>query len=108
MSPERHRAQIRNVDSNESRHHEKLESWNTTVASLSPEDIDPVVVVTGIPQLVSIGPLVARCHFLGDSAADAIFLKGLAQSDVTLDSVNLQFDGQDGSVEGEEQDAIEE
>ena len=57
---------------------------------------------------IGAGPVIALGNILGNATADAVLLQSLAHLNVALDAVDLKLDAKNGSVEGEEQDAVEE
>ncbi len=96
-------AKVKSVDEEEARDHQDLELGNVGALDLAAKDGGARLVLA-----VSAGPVIALGDVLSNAAADTVVLEGLAHLDVALDAVDLELDAQDGGVEGEEQDAVEE
>lgn len=64
-------------------------------------------IAISIARHIQVRPLIARRNILSDLTTDPIVLESLSQSHVTLDTVDLELNGQDGGVEREQQYAVE-
>ncbi|KAI6760602.1 hypothetical protein HG530_009462 [Fusarium avenaceum] len=94
---ERNRADVDNVDEDETEDHQNLEGGDA--AALATEQGR---VSLGARQIIfTLG------NVLGNPAADTIILKSHSHIDVTLDTVDLKLDAEDSSVEGEKENEVE-
>ncbi|GKT97124.1 hypothetical protein Ct61P_14974 [Colletotrichum tofieldiae] len=100
---ERNGANVDGVDQDKAANHEHLELGHVAALHLLAEQRSLLRSLA-----VEFGPIVALGHVLGDAVADAVILESATHLDVALDTVNLELDAQDGSVEGEQEDAVEE
>ncbi|TKW49720.1 hypothetical protein CTA1_150 [Colletotrichum tanaceti] len=96
-------ADVDGVDEDETADHEHLELGHVAALHLLAEKGS---LLGGFA--VVFGPVVALGDVLGNAVADAVILESAAHLDVTLDAVDLELDAQNGSVKGEQEDAVEE
>ncbi|KAH4035484.1 hypothetical protein HBI24_225690 [Parastagonospora nodorum] len=94
---------IENVDQDEASNHENLELGHSNL--LAEYCRGGAAAKLDIPV---IRPVVVSGNGLGHLAVDTIILQGSAESHVTLDAIDLELDGENGSVESQEHERVKE